>query len=206
MNAQFMAPAVSGLGAVILDEVEVPVPVAPNLPTDWNGALGRYHAIRAYSEGLSDDSPDCQAATDECCTTLDHLVENVRAATPGHIVEKIKLARERWDGFTTPDSWWDALAADVEHLCALDAGMHGAWFKQRNALIVADCVVADDDIETLNRLDTIILAAPARSREAVISKLLLVTASAATGQSYGGDAARRIIEEARTFGFKVQLA
>ena len=82
----------------------------------WAAALAEYQRLREHSDVLPADHPDEDAAIDRYCEAMDHLVQDVRAPDADAIVTKIELARTRWDGFTIPDEWLDAIIADVRHI------------------------------------------------------------------------------------------
>jgi len=82
---------------------------------EWSEALDAYNQLRAASDLLPPEDPRADEAVDAYVAAMDHLVENVRAPSPEALAVKLELARDRWNGFSIPDEWLDAFAADLKH-------------------------------------------------------------------------------------------
>jgi hypothetical protein len=83
---------------------------------DWTRALAEYTQLRAASDALRDCDPREDEALSPYNAAMDNLVENVRAPSPRALAIKLELARDRWEGFSLPNSWFDAFVADLKHI------------------------------------------------------------------------------------------
>jgi len=88
---------------------------APSPRADWDAALADMQEKKAaWDRWCAEDNNDLAVpACDAWAAAQDHLVEKVRAPDAEALVAKFEMARERWDGFTIPDEWLDAFAADA---------------------------------------------------------------------------------------------
>jgi hypothetical protein len=89
-------------------------PAVPAAALDWTRALAHFRNLEAIDvEGLPD--PAASTVTEAMGAAMDHLV-GIPAPTADALILKIELARDRWDGFSVPDDWFDAFAADAAAL------------------------------------------------------------------------------------------
>lgn len=85
-----------------------------SLQAAWDEALRVYREARAVSDALPMDHPDEDAAVDRYCEAMDRLVQDVRAPNGAAFAIKLEFLRTRWDGFSLPEAWLNALMIDAK--------------------------------------------------------------------------------------------
>ncbi|KKC27317.1 hypothetical protein [Sphingomonas sp. SRS2] len=61
----------------------------------FDHAYDAYRKLRAFSDAMADDDPQCDAAMDAYCVAMDHLIENVRAPDIASLRIKFNLIESR---------------------------------------------------------------------------------------------------------------
>ena len=83
-----MADSADSIGAPDAEE-------APLL--DWDEAHATFRSRRAFCDTLPSDHPKQDAAVDDYCTAMDHLILNVPSPNVEALRVKIELIRERYE-------------------------------------------------------------------------------------------------------------
>jgi hypothetical protein len=121
---------------------------ADALPGGWNEAIETYRAARAASDDLPDQPEDPkEAAIEDYCRAMDHLIDNVPAPNIPAVITKLELMRERYEGLEVPPTSETAVMGDLRRLAAAEAQ------RRKGALILALHARYEAVWEDFNRLD-----------------------------------------------------
>lgn len=81
----------------------------------WTAAFDAYSALRAASDALADDHPDCDRAVDAYCAAMDALLA-IPAPDHAAVLTKIDLIAERYQDFAIGPDYWQTVREDVARL------------------------------------------------------------------------------------------
>jgi len=98
-------------------------------PTPFDLAVTHYHRTVSMLDALPDhvDLPVVNGVAfddhlvEATCEALDALIERVRAPSFDALAFKMRLARVRCEDVALFDDYWNAFAADLEHLAGTPA-------------------------------------------------------------------------------------
>lgn len=81
----------------------------------WSAALTTYQTKRAAADALPLGSPGEDEAVDAYCEAMDRLVD-LPAPDAAALSLKLDLTKNRWEDFSIPEEWWEALCVDIRRL------------------------------------------------------------------------------------------